>query len=259
MEDDILIDNYLKGLLSKDEEKSFLERLESDTEFKEKLQLEEQLFNSLSNDSWSYSNEENPEVKEYVELLREDDLQDLKKTLAKTNNEFNSNKQKSTKRLFYYLAAASIVVFLGLQIFFNQNRSNQELYNEYVSLNDLPSFVSRGDSTDELAKAQSFFEDKKYQEALSIFQSQLNTSDTKANLYIYKGLAEAQLEKYTDAEKTFNVLINSDLIDAQKGCWYKALLLLKTNRVEEAKKLLDNVISKSLYNHKKAKQLLSDL
>ena len=47
MEDEILIDNYLKGLLTKNEEKSFLERLDSDTEFKENFKLEEELFNAL--------------------------------------------------------------------------------------------------------------------------------------------------------------------------------------------------------------------
>jgi len=259
MEDDILIDNYLKGLLSKDEETSFLERLESDIEFKEKFKLEEQLFNALNKDNWSFVERENSEFKEYTKLLKDDDLQNLKKTLANTNAEFNFKKDLSSRRLFYYLAAASIVLFLGFQFFFNQSISNQDLYNDYVALNDLPSFVSRGNVSDDLVKAQSLFEDKKYEDALSIFKSQINASANKANVYIYQGIAQTELGQFDEAEKTFNTLINSESLDAEKGYWYKALSLLKADKVEEAKKLLEYIISKSLHNHKKAKQLLDEL
>jgi hypothetical protein len=261
MEDDILIDNYFKGLLSKDEEKSFLERLNSDADFSEKFKLEKQLFNSLNEESWSFVENINAEVSAYLKLLEDTDLKNLKKTLEETNLEFKNEPQKgtTTRRLFYYIIAASVVVSLGFQFFFNQNSSNQELFNGYVALNDLPSFVSRSDSTDDLAKAQRLFEDKKYEEAISVFQTQLNESDAKANIYIYQGLAQTELEKYDDAEKTFNTLISGNLIDSEKGYWYKALLYLKMDRVEEANQLLDDIISKTLYNHKKAKQLLSDL
>lgn len=259
MEDDILIDNYLKGILSKDEEKLFLERIESDSEFKEKFQLEERLFNALNDDSWSFVENNDSEFDDYVILLKEDDLQNLKKTIAKTSSEYSTKKSKSAGRIYYYLAAASVVLFLGFQFFFNQNISNQDLYDDYVALNDLPSFVSRGYETESLVQAENLFVEKKYEEALSIFQSLLNKSDDKANIYLYKGLAEIELEQYNAAEYTFDTLINSSLIDAEKGYWYKALLYLKTDRIKEAKHLLDNIISKSLYNHEIAKQLQSDL
>ncbi|WP_299125657.1 hypothetical protein [uncultured Winogradskyella sp.] len=259
MEDDILIERYLKGLLSKDEEKSFLDRLDSDTDFSEKFKLEEQLFNSLNENSWSFSESKNAEVNDYAKLLREEDLQNLKKTLAKTSSEFNSKEGATSKRLFYYLAAASIVIFLGFQLFVNENTSNQDLYNDYIALNDLPSFVTRGNDTSDLARAQELFENKKYEESLSVFQSIDNLSNNEANLAIYKGIAQTELGKYDEAEHTFNTLINSDLLDAEKGYWYKALLFIKRDRIQEAKSTLKEIVSKSLSHKDKAVLLLDDL
>ena len=259
MEDDILIDDYLKGLLSKSEEKSFLKRLESDIVFNEKFKLEEQLFHALDEDSWSFATKNAYDLMEYKGLLESDDIKNLKKTLVTTNSKFNLKSNSKTKRLFYYLAAASIVVFLGFQLFFNQKVTNQDLYNNYVNLSELPSFVSRDNTTSELFEAQKLFEEKKYKEALEIFKSQTNGIDYNGNILIYIGISQTELDKYQGAEETFNQLIKSDLLDAQKGYWYKALLYLKQDRVEESKQILDKIISKNLYNKEKAQDLLKEL
>ena len=261
MEDDILIDNYLKSLLTEDEEKSFLERLKSDNAFNEKFQLEQQLFNALNEDSWSFAKQNTKEVSEYKLLLKSDELKNLKKTLININSGFNyeKNKKVKTRKLFYYLAAASVVVFLGFQLFFNQGVSNQDLYSEYVGLNDLPSFVSRTDEINKLTEAQKLFEHKKYEDALAIFQSQLDSQEQKANILIYQGISQMQLEKFEDAEQTFNSLIESELLDAEKGYWYKALLYLKQDRVEDSKQILNTIVSDNLYNKSKAEELLKAL
>jgi anti-sigma-K factor RskA len=258
MEDDILIDNYLKGSLTENEQKSFLARLESDYDFNELFELEKQLVDTLDEGNWSFIESENPEVKEYAEMLEDSDFQNLKKTLSHTNSEFNSDMQNGTRKLFYYLAAASVVLFLGFQFFFNQTPSHTELYNEYVALNDLPSLVSRSDDNSDLIKAQVLFETSNYQEALDLFQTS-SPSQNSGTILIYKGLSQSQLNKNEEAIVTFNSLVRSDLIDAQKGNWYTALLFVKLNRVEEAKELLNKIISESLYNHEIAVQLLRDL
>tara|TARA_R110002111_G_scaffold69471_4_gene112460 strand:+ start:12545 stop:13321 length:777 start_codon:yes stop_codon:yes gene_type:complete len=256
MEDEILIDNYLKGLLTKNEEKSFLERLDSDTEFKENFKLEEELFNALDENSWSAIEGSKAEVEDYKNFLQEDDLQNLKKTLIKTNSEFNTKVTGNKYHLFYYLAAASIVALLGFQFFFNQMVSNQELYNEFVALNDLPSFVSRSDEVTQLTEAQQLFEEKNYKKALEVFNS---FKEQDGALAIYKGIAQAELGNYNEAEKTFNTLINSNLLDAEKGYWYKALIFLKADRKLETIAVLETIISKNLYKNNEAKILLEKI
>lgn len=259
MEDDILIDNYFKGLLSEDEEKSFFERLSTDASFNEKFKLEEQLVNALSEDGWDFAKAPNEEVKAYSDLLKKEELLRLKNTLSDVNSEFNTKKSNSTRKLFYYLAAACIVIFLGLQLFFNQNISNQGLYKDYIALNDLPSFISRSDESNQLAKAQEFFENKKYEKALHIFQSVVNSKNVSGNVLIYKGIAETELGQYNDAKETFDSLINSNLFDAQKGYWYKALLYLKQDRVEEAKSILNKIIDEDLFRNEEAKEIINKI
>lgn len=91
---------------------------------------------------------------------------------------------------------------------------------------NLPSFISREDANkNNLIKAQQLFENKEYEKVLIIFKRELKISDSPDGaLYLYTGIAQLELDAYTEAEKTFNKLISSDLIDAQKGNWYKALL-----------------------------------
>ncbi|WP_299519426.1 tetratricopeptide repeat protein [Winogradskyella sp.] len=261
IEDDILIEKYLRGALPEADQKAFLDRLASDAVFKEQYNLEKQLFDALNEDRWSFSNVDGVEIDAYKEILEGEDVQNLKKTLTEVNTRFNNSNQKKTKSktIYYYLAAASIVVFLGVQFFFNHNPSSQELYNEYIELNDLPSFASRAHDSGELPKAQQLFEDKKYKEALIIFQEQLGASEFEGNVFLYLGISQIELGEYSAAEKTFEDLINSDLLDSKKGYWYKALLYLKQDRVEETKEVLNKIVVDRLFNSEKARALLAEL
>lgn len=259
MEDDILIDDYLKGLLSDDEVQSFLARVNNDSEFKEKFELEHQLFEALNEDSWNFQKNANQEIEDYKSILQGDDLQTLKKVLNSANSDFNAQSKVRNLKPFYYLAAASIVLFLGFQLFLNQNVSNQDLYNDFVGLNDLPSFVSRSDSESQLIEAQKLFEDKNYSEALNVFRTLEDDIAQNANVFIYKGISEMQLGEFKAAEQTFDELIESNLLDANKGYWYKALLNLKQDRIEACKDILGRIISEKLYNFNKAKELLKEL
>ena len=258
-EDDILIDNYLKGLLSKDAQQAFIERLESDKKFKTHFELEKQLFDALDDENWSFVDHKAADINDYKSILEEDSFKKLRATIADANSEFNAKKTVGNRRLFFYLAAATIVIFLGFQFFLNQSISNQDLYKDYIALNDLPSFISRGNANADLVKAQHLFENKEYEEALSIFQSQLDQSENKGNVYIYKGISQIELKRFSEAEETFNALINSNLLDAEKGYWYKALLFIKSDRIEEAKASLIKINSQAFYNKEKAKALLAKL
>lgn len=260
IEDDILIENYLRGLLTKDEELKFFDKLKTDESFYKMFVVEKQLFETLNDDRWSFSEGHTDEIKAYEEILESKEIQSLKKTLVKTNSEFKEKgAKKRDKRLFYYLAAASILLFVAFSFFLNESPTNQELYNDYVALNDLPSFVSRSETSNKLAKGQELFESQNYKESLSIFKSAANTEEVSGNVLIYKGLSEIELGLYDNAQATFDSLINSDLFDAQIGYWYKALLFLKQDRVEDAKQILNKIVSDNLYKNKEASKLLKDL
>lgn len=260
LDDDILIDNYLRGLLTEDEIVSFKLKLESSDEFRQNFELEQALWLSQNEADWSFSKYKNDEVKVYRRLLEGSDMQSLKKNLKQINTEFKDESTKSVSNWLYYFAAASIAILICLGVFMNQGVSNQELVNEYLYTSDLPSFVSRADSeTSNLIQAQEFFENENYQNALDIFIPALETNQNEASIYLYTGIAQMKLKKYIEAESTLNDLINTNLIDAEKGYWYKALLYLEQDKTEDAKAILNGIISKSLFNHLEAKELLNEL
>ncbi|WP_299336035.1 hypothetical protein [uncultured Psychroserpens sp.] len=260
--DYILIDNYLKGTLSETEMELVLERLKVDADFSKQFKLEAELFETLNDEEWSFVSEKSPEVEEYKLLLNEGGMQDLKHTIDKVSKQKDNTTRKLNKSFFYYLAAASIVVFLGFQLFFNQSVSGKALYNDYVSLSELPSFATRSNANEiekQLVNAQILFEKKNYKESLAIFESVLGTESSNISLYLYTGLAQVELNQFKKAEITYDNLINNPSIDGSMGYWYKALLYLKQDRLDDSKVVLNTVVSKKLYNYKKAEELLSQL
>jgi tetratricopeptide (TPR) repeat protein len=258
--DDILIDNYLRGLLNQDEIERFKLRLKSDLEFKKTFLLEQALWTSQNDSDWSFANQKSEEVKTYKKLLEDNDLQNLKKTLSRVNEEFKASPKKKTRFNFYYLVAASIALLICLSLFLNQDPSNQQLVKDYIDTSNLPSFVSRGDeSADDLIEAQQYFENKNYQKSLDIFIPAIETDNTNGSIYLYAGIAQMELEQYNTAEVTFEALISSNLLDAPKGYWYKALLYLKQDRIDETKIVLEKIISEKLYSHVKAKELFDEI
>jgi hypothetical protein len=259
IEDDILIEKFLRDQLTAEELKIFHTRLKSDEEFKAGFDIEAQLFNSLNEEEWSYAeNVDDSEIKDYKNILDSVELQNLKKTLEEVNENYQSQNSFKLYKWIVPLVAASVALFFVFNIF-TRSTSSLDLYNEYSDKGDLPSLVIRGESSSNLSKAQQLFENNNYENALTIFESALNNSEDKATLYLYKGISETELEEFAEAEKTFNELINSDLLDASKGYWYKALLFLKMDEEENAKAVLRTIVDNKFYKFRMAKELLGKL
>lgn len=146
LEDDILIERFLRNELSKKEEESFLERMDSDALFQEQVLLEKQLFESLNDDSWSFLEENTDEVKEYETILRSAEAQKIKEAISQVQKEHStSTKKPQKKKWFMYSAAAAIALFFMINIY-NVKDSNQELFSFYLQETDLLALVNRGDS-----------------------------------------------------------------------------------------------------------------
>lgn len=264
IEEDILIQNFLRNKLSEKEKYLILSRMKVDESFREKVNFEKQLLLNLNDSEWNTSNAyELPEVKEYEELIKGDSTQKLKQTLAKVNIAYQNTQKKKATFQWLYAVAAIITILIGTYIFSLYNTTSyQELYANYLNISDLPSLVDRGKTNEKsLIEAQKLFENKKYSETLEILTKEINRIEKdKATVYLYTGISQMELNQFEDAEKTFDLLINSKLLDAPKGIWYKALLFIKQNRTEKAKELL-NKIAKSPTNYKsqEALQLLEKL
>ena len=262
MDEDILIEKYLKKQLSEGEQISFEKRLQNDAEFKEQFLFEKEMFDSFSDDSWSFiENNESDEIRELDTFFKSDELQSLKKTIAAGEQAFKKKPTPKIRKLYFIPIAASIALAIGVFYKnFNTTVNNEQLYNTYLAQTTLPSFVNRGD-TDKvnLAKGETLFNDKKYSQAVDIFEEALKTNKDNANLFLYTAVSYIELNQYKKASNTINALINSDLIDAQKGYWYKGLLYIKQKKYKKAKNTFKLIVDKSYYNKEKAAEIIDML
>ena len=258
LEDDILIEHFLRDALSEEDRASFLERLNMDSDFREHFELEKQLFESLNETSWNFSVDKNStEVKEYEALLKSDETLKIKQAIEEAQKNYK-NAQKPTKNWFLYLAAAVVVVFFSTLIFDTKSPTNEDLFASYLQKTDLMSLVDRGEYDSIFSIAQSSFDNQEYNKVVNSL-SQLVDSINDGNAYIYLAISQIKLENYSSAEETLNKLISSDLLDSQKGYWYKGLLYLKSNQLEKTKAELQRIVDSSFYKFKEARELLEKI
>lgn len=261
IEEDILIQNFLKKNLSQQENDKILHRMKVDNDFYEKVKLEEQMFLNFNNDEWNiHTNTNHSDIKEYEKLLRDETTQTLKNTLNKVNQDYQQKQVKPYVSWLQYAGIAAVLIIIAVTIFWPSRVSTDQLYADYIDLSELPSLVNRGenDKNAGLIQAQKLFEEQNYDAVLSILQKEIPKN--KSTTYLYTGISQMELNKFEEAAKTFDQLINSKLIDAPKGKWYKALLFIKTNKLSQARDLLLELTNNSNnYKFEEATKLLKEL
>lgn len=260
-QEDQLIDSYVNNLLSEEDRLRVMERMKSDIEFREKVQLELDLLNTLNPTKWSFLRDKDSSlVKEYQTLFDPSNTHQLKKAIQEAQVVYQQTEKQSTKRWVWYVAAAILVVFISIASLWETGSSAERLYANYVDLENLPSLAVRGETNESGLTAQRLFENKKYEQALEIFGTlDVDEIDNKSVYYIYSGLTQIELEQWDDAKETFNQLLSSDLLDAGKANWYLALMHVKMEQPEIAKAYLEKVVAENKFKHKEASDLLLKL
>ncbi len=259
VEEDILIEQFLRNLLSDEQRNDFLDKVSNDVDFREKFLLEKQLFETLNEEEWSYASNVDPgEVKEYATLYK-NNAERLEKVIEKAKA--NHKRKNNLRRLVYFSAAAAALIAIFINFYPQKDFiSPEEVYVHYASSYELPSLISRNseDNTGLIA-AEHSFKNKNYQEALNHIEALLEKDKDNSILYLYKAISHLELEEYDSSEKTLNALIDRDLIDSEKGYWHKSLLYLKANELDKCEQMLNIIIENSYFKYKDAKEMLKDL
>jgi tetratricopeptide (TPR) repeat protein len=257
LEEDILIECFLRDELSETEKNDVLERMDSDVVFRQKILLEKQLFEALDDNSWSFAeNIDSKEIKEYESLLRGKEATEIKEIISQANTSYQKKSNKKRFKKYLFSSAAVIALLVSLYTFMQESIHPADLYTSYISSTELPSIINRGNNYNELTKGQLLFEAKDYSEAVKIFSNAIEIDSENASSYIYLAVSQMELNQFTESNNTLDLLIKSNLIDAQKGYWYKSLLYLKSNQIEKSKVTLKTIIDNSYFNTEKAKELL---
>ena len=106
--------------------------------------------------------------------------------------------------------------------------------------------------------AQTSFEDNNYKRVIELLSPILD-STKNSNVFLYVAISNTEIGAFSKAEETLNKLISSNLLDNQKGYWFKSLLYVKSNQLEKSKQELQRIIDSSYYKSEEAKELLKKL
>ena len=146
-----------------------------------------------------------------------------------------------------------LVLFIGVWFV---NREGNPSYLDF-NQHENASFVERGSVVKELKAAQEAFNNKKYEEAVTLFEKIL-VEYKRPEIEFYYGISLLEIDKTNEAEIIFKSLKNGKSVYNQKAIWYLALSKLKLNDFEACKSYL-NEISKESEDFEKAQELLKDL
>ncbi len=260
-----IIEQYLRGELSMAEREAFLQRLEAEPALKEQLRLEEQMQAALDENDWAQAeNKDHEEVKAYTQAFGSAQTRSIKESIEQASQAYHATQiapKSKSKKLWYFSAAAVVAFIITLTLLKPQPIDTAALHTEYLAKTELPDLTTRSadDEAAELLRAQGFLNNGEYEQAVAAFGKLLEQMPERGGVYINLSQAQTALGQYNKAIQILDLLINSSLLDAQKGHWYKALVYLKADKASKAKKELKTIIDEGFYNKTLASDLLDKL
>ncbi|GAA4274436.1 hypothetical protein U6A24_15805 [Aquimarina gracilis] len=256
------IDKYLDGAMSSEEKRTFEEKANLDATLAEELKLQRDMRSIYKDEEWIEGDKsilKGEEAKELGDFLKSKEAASIKETIKEVIDENRSN---SGGRKFYFVGVAAAIAIL-LSIFIFSESKYDKLYAHYVELDNIPSLITRGEQENELVKkAQLFFEDQKYEEAIQSFSTYQSTNVKSIDplTYIYTGVSYLEIRDFENALDQFELLEKSNTLHSKKANWYRVLVYLKQGDKEKLRETLKNISSdKNNYNFQKAKELIKKI
>lgn len=240
---DILMDKYILGSLTKDEEKNLLQEIKNNPDLENEIKARKNIVLGVK----------------YAGNLQ------LKEVLTKIHLEESGQNTTSDKRNNkYYIIGGLLIVALTALYFMlrnnapaesNNNLIYAEFYEKYNS-----SLLDRGISAEEAISAfHNSYTKGNYQEALKTITPFLEESDNEVKLIA--ALAANEIDDIPLAEQLLTTIIESnDFYFKDHATWYKALIKLRQHDYPSTKKLLSKIASNPKADHyEEAKELLNEL
>ncbi|WP_062061666.1 tetratricopeptide repeat protein [Aquimarina longa] len=258
------IEKYLNQEMSSEEKNIFEEKINNSPEAKKLLELYQEMDIIYNDSDWETTEITilNAKTSQYETFLKSEKGKAITTSIRQAENEYFTTISSPKKKYFIvYAGSIAAILIIGLFIVFQLNKpiDSKSLYAEYKNWNDLPSLTVRDVNTN-LAQAERLFREKKYTNALEIFNTyHSDTNSLNPQVLLYIAIAQLELDQNKLAIENFNRLLNSDTLDAPKAHWYLALTYLKLEKIEEAKNELQILLKDSSNIHTAAQKLLDEL
>lgn len=241
-----LFEKYLNNDLSDSEKTEFEKRISDDKEFAETFETYKEIYSGL-------------EAKEN----RAEGEEALRQNLQAISDDFFENRSKGEKvtkvipmKRWVQLAAASVIIILGVTFFFNRDHSTPS-YAQYAKYEPL-ALAERGTEDSLKVLSERYFNDKQYESASNVLEELLQKEPANTQAKLYLGIAFTETDQFDQAEKLFKEIQTGGSIFASKATWYLALTYLKQDRTEACKSSLME-IPESAEEYDQAQKLLGKL
>ena len=241
----MLIEDYLDGELEGDALHAFEQRLKTDPELSNEMQLFKEVNMHLK-----VAHKEHKK-KEWKAILNE--------AVAPVEK-----KPENKRRILYFISAAAAValLFFGVFTLFPGTSSSNQLAQEYWedSSSFLATSIERGNTdTDSQRLSEAFlqYKNNNYESALQILSTLENTNDESELLYAACFFQSDDMPQAI--EKLLPLVNNPQSLAKDEAQWYLALAYLKDGQAVASRKLLNDIIARKAWNWKKSQSLLNQL
>lgn len=254
------IDAYLKGNLVPQESLDFKKEIDNNPELKELVKIQEGLFDT--NDYVNLNNRTNDThfeaINHYRNQINTEENQQLFAKIKEAAEKYNSQHNTSKKGYLKYYVAASITLLFSTLFLLNSSSNLKNVYTDNASWSDLPSYVSKGDSSESLfTSGEQLFRNQEFEKAI-VTLTKINATDKMypyALLYI--GAAYEKLNQNAKALEIFDKVSNiKDFTENSRGYWYQLLIYAKENNKEKATEIKEIILQNpDNYNYDKVKEI----
>lgn len=241
-QDYITIEKYLNGELVDDELKAFENRLQTDKEFANQMELYKEVEHTISS-----------------RIVNREEKNRLSNTLKSLGKEYipgPASHKKKVISLFSYkpwAVAASVAIIIWVSVLYNSHPR----YNDYA-IHPVLELTVRGTSNDAITLAEHDFNSSDYTAALQDIDKLLLQQPENIELLFFKGIALLELDRYAESEAVMETIKNGTSVFKYKAVWYLALNKLKQKQYDECKAILKE-IPENAEDYAAAQKLLKKL
>jgi TolA-binding protein len=225
-----MINRYLDGEMNAEELGAFEAAMQQDADLKSEVELLRDVNETLK-----------------IKLHPDENEMALRSSLKEMKAEFFESRAGQAKVVSLnrkrWMTAIAAVLVIGLMVTVWQPWKKEDLYQQYADIK-MPAIAERGAAADSLLKqAVKNFNDKKFTEAIPVFETVLKDSAKNSFVQYYYGIALLENGNVEKARVQFLELYYSASIFRNDAAFYMALSYLKEKNKAACKDWLNKVPS----------------
>lgn len=204
--------------------------------------------------------------REVDQAIREQDVMELRNQLDVVHSSLdeairNPKKVPRYRKVISYAAIASLAILISVGVMYkiqNKKLGNVEIFEKYYEPYEITMVYRSGEASQKLmAQAMEYYDARRYQDAIVLFEQLLSQDPDAMVTNLYSGISYLEVRRYSDANRSFNKIIDhNDNLFIEPAEYYLGFCYLMTGNTENARKQFRK-ISKSSSSYKEKALVIS--